>query len=81
MHSATAVGRFAGSQNIFPNAFLGFAALHPRLYAAGRFADFLQLSAPHHFSLAFALKLADDAQYKAELALSPTQLRRVDFYR
>jgi hypothetical protein len=29
--------------------------------------------------LAFALKLADDAHYKAELALSPTQLRPVDF--
>jgi hypothetical protein len=56
---------------------LGFAELHPRLYAAGRFADFLQLAAPHDFTLAFALKLADDALYKAELALSPTQLRPV----
>jgi hypothetical protein len=35
---------------------------------------------PQDFPLAFARKLADDAQYKAELALSPTQLRPVDFY-
>jgi hypothetical protein len=36
--------------------------------------------APHDLPLAFARKLADDAQYKAELALSPTQLRPVRIF-
>jgi hypothetical protein len=35
-----AVGRFAGSLELLVGVVLGFAALHPRLYASGRFAGY-----------------------------------------